>query len=55
MAPRLLPALLGSLVRYYTMPPYLIILMIVAMLHLIGINLLYPKIVGPRVHLTRWR
>lgn len=48
----LLPALLGSLVRYHTMPPYLIILTIIAMLHLIGMNLLYPKIVGPRVHLN---
>ncbi len=48
----LLPALLGSLVRYHTMPPYLIILTIVAVLHLIGMNLLYPKIVGPRVHLN---
>lgn len=48
----LVPALLGSLVRYDTMPPYLIILTIVAVLHMIGLNLLYPKIVGPRVHLN---
>ncbi|MGE5568518.1 MAG: AI-2E family transporter [Rhodospirillales bacterium] len=48
----LVPALLGALVRYDTMPPYLIILSIVALLHLIGTNLLYPKIVGPRVHLN---
>jgi len=48
----LVPALLGALIRYDTMPPYLIILSIVSLLHLIGTNLLYPKIVGPRVHLN---
>jgi predicted PurR-regulated permease PerM len=30
----------------------LIILFVIAMLHLIAMNLLYPKIVGSRVHLN---
>ncbi len=48
----LLPALLGALAVYNTMTPYIAILTIVAVLHLIGMNLLYPKIVGTRVHLN---
>ncbi len=48
----LLPPLFGALSVYHTMAPYVLLLGIVAMLHLLAMNLLYPKIVGPRVHLN---
>jgi predicted PurR-regulated permease PerM len=48
----LLPALGGALAMYHTMTPFLVVLSAVAMLHLLAMNLLYPKIVGPRVHLN---
>lgn len=35
-----------------TVPVYVGVLVVVAMLHLIALNLLYPKIVGSRVHLN---
>lgn len=48
----MLPPLLAALTIYKTMAAYLILGMIVAVLHLLTMNLLYPKIVGPRVHLN---
>lgn len=48
----ILPPLLGALAVFDTPTPYLIILTVVALLHLVAMNLLYPKIVGPRVHLN---
>ncbi len=48
----LLPPFFGALSVYHTMAPYVLLLSIVAMLHLLAMNLLYPKIVGPRVHLN---
>jgi predicted PurR-regulated permease PerM len=35
-----------------TVPMYVAVVVVVAMLHLIALNLLYPKIVGSRVHLN---
>ncbi len=48
----LLPPFFAALGRYTTMAPFILILGIVALFHLIAMNLLYPKIVGPRVHLN---
>jgi predicted PurR-regulated permease PerM len=48
----ILPALLGAVAVYDNMTAYVIILTVVAFLHLVAMNLLYPKIVGPRVHLN---
>jgi predicted PurR-regulated permease PerM len=48
----LLPPLLGALAVYNNMTAYVVILTVVAFLHLVAMNLLYPKIVGPRVHLN---
>ncbi len=33
-------------------PVYVLIVITVAMLHLVALNLLYPKVVGSRVHLN---
>jgi predicted PurR-regulated permease PerM len=48
----LAPPLLAALPVYSTPGPYLIIVGGVALFHLLAMNLLYPKIVGPRVHLN---
>lgn len=48
----LIPAFLTALPVYATLPPYLLIGSVVAVLHLLALNLLYPKIVGSRVHLN---
>jgi predicted PurR-regulated permease PerM len=48
----LIPALAATLMTYDTITPYLIISAEVGFLHLIGLNLLYPAIVGARVHLN---
>jgi predicted PurR-regulated permease PerM len=48
----MLPPFLSALAIYDTMAPYVIILTIVGLLHVLAMNLLYPKIVGPRVHLN---
>jgi predicted PurR-regulated permease PerM len=48
----ILPPLLGALAVYDHMTAYVILLTVVAFLHLVAVNLLYPKIVGPRVHLN---
>ncbi len=48
----LIPPLLAGLAVFDTMAPYLIVLTIVAVFHLLAMNALYPKVVGPRVHLN---
>ena len=47
-----LPPLLAGLIRYNEPAIYLMMLILVAVLHLIALNLLYPKVVGSRVHLN---
>lgn len=48
----LVPPVLAGLAVYKALASYLIIGSIVAVFHLLAMNLLYPKIVGPRVHLN---
>jgi predicted PurR-regulated permease PerM len=48
----LIPPLFVALTAYTTVSGYLIITAIVAVLHLLALNLLYPKVVGSRVHLN---
>jgi len=47
-----LPPLLAGLIRYSEPAVYLMIVIVVAVLHLVALNLLYPKVVGSRVHLN---
>jgi predicted PurR-regulated permease PerM len=47
-----LPPVLAALPVYERLPQYLILSTAIAFLHLIALNLLYPKIVGGRVHLN---
>jgi Predicted permease len=47
-----LPALGAALATYSTVPPFLAIAATVGFFHLIALNLLYPKLVGARVHLN---
>ena len=46
-----LPLFVG-LAAYTTLSGYLLVTAVVSMLHLIALNLLYPKVVGSRVHLN---
>src|SRR3984893_1433758 len=49
----ILPPLLAGLIVPYTQPAiYIMITVVVALLHLIALNLLYSKVVGSRVHLN---
>jgi predicted PurR-regulated permease PerM len=48
----MLPPLFAALPVYRGLPMYLIIGTSVAFLHLLALNLLYPKLVGSRVHLN---
>ena len=49
----ILPPLLAGLIVPYTQPAiYVMIAVVVALLHLVAMNLLYPKVVGARVHLN---
>ena len=49
----ILPPLLAGLIVPYTQPAiYIMIAVVVALLHLVALNLLYPKVVGSRVHLN---
>lgn len=47
-----LPPLFVALTAYDTISGYLLVLAIVAAFHILALNLLYPKIVGSRVHLN---
>jgi predicted PurR-regulated permease PerM len=46
------PPILAGVAAYDRPAMYLIIIIVVAFLHLIAMNLLYPKVVGARVHLN---
>ena len=48
----LIPAMASTLMTYDAITPYLLIGATVAFLHLLALNLLYPSIVGGRVHLN---
>ncbi len=48
----LIPPLVAALPIYNTLPAYLVIGATTAVFHLIALNLLYPKLVGARVHLN---
>jgi predicted PurR-regulated permease PerM len=49
----ILPPLMAGLIVPYTQPAiYVMITVVVALLHLTALNLLYPKVVGSRVHLN---
>ena len=46
------PPLFAGLPVYKTMAPYLLVGSAVSVLHLLALNLFYPKVVGSRVHLN---
>ncbi|MFB3825801.1 MAG: AI-2E family transporter [Bryobacteraceae bacterium] len=48
----LLPPMFIALTAFHTISGYLLVFGIVAVLHLLALNLLYPKVVGSRVHLN---
>jgi predicted PurR-regulated permease PerM len=48
----MIPALLAGLIVYTQPTYYVIIAVVVSVLHLTAMNLLYPKVVGSRVHLN---
>jgi predicted PurR-regulated permease PerM len=48
----MVPALAAGLIVYDQPTIYVMIAVVVAVLHLIAMNLLYPKVVGSRVHLN---
>ena len=48
----MIPALAAGLIIYDQPAIYVMIAVVVAVLHLVAMNLLYPKVVGSRVHLN---
>jgi predicted PurR-regulated permease PerM len=48
----MIPALAAGLIVYTQPTIYVVIAVVVAVLHLTAMNLLYPKVVGSRVHLN---
>lgn len=48
----MIPALAAGLIVYDQPTYYVMIAIVVAVLHLVAMNLLYPKVVGSRVHLN---
>jgi predicted PurR-regulated permease PerM len=48
----IIPAFFAALTMYNKLSAYLIIAAVVGFLHLLALNLLYPKLVGSRVHLN---
>ena len=48
----MIPPFLAALAIYKNLTSYVLMLSIVALFHLVAMNLLYPKVVGPRVHLN---
>ncbi len=48
----MIPPFVAALTRFTTVPPYVLVGTIVAVLHLLALNLFYPKLVGSRVHLN---
>jgi len=47
-----LPPLFVALAAFKTISGYLLVILLVSIFHLLAMNLLYPKIVGSRVHLN---
>ncbi|MFN7999372.1 MAG: AI-2E family transporter [Bryobacteraceae bacterium] len=47
-----LPPLFVAVTAFTTIPAYLGVILIVSVMHLLALNLLYPKFVGSRVHLN---
>lgn len=48
----IIPAIASGLTVYDQPGMYILIVIVVALLHLVAMNLLYPKVVGSRVHLN---
>jgi predicted PurR-regulated permease PerM len=48
----MIPAIMTALLTYDAVTPYLVICLEVGMIHLLALNLLYPAVVGARVHLN---
>jgi predicted PurR-regulated permease PerM len=48
----LIPPLFVGLAAYTNLSGYLLVTVVVSVLHLLALNLLYPKVVGSRVHLN---
>lgn len=48
----IVPPVIAALPVYNTPPMYIVIALVVSMFHLLALNLLYPKMVGSRVHLN---
>ncbi len=48
----IIPALLSALLTYDALAPYLFLSLEIGVLHLLALNLLYPAVVGARVHLN---
>jgi len=48
----LIPPMFVALSSFHTVSGYLLVIAVVALFHLLALNLLYPKIVGSRVHLN---
>ncbi len=48
----MIPPFIAMLAVYKAVGSYVAVLTTIAVLHLIALNLLYPKVVGPRVHLN---
>ncbi len=48
----IIPPLVAALPKYSSPSIYVVIAVVVALFHLIALNLLYPKLVGSRVHLN---
>jgi predicted PurR-regulated permease PerM len=48
----LIPPLFVALAAYTNLSGYLLVTVVVSVLHLLALNLLYPKVVGSRVHLN---
>ncbi|HWB99314.1 MAG TPA: AI-2E family transporter [Bryobacteraceae bacterium] len=47
-----IPPLFVALTAFHTLSGYLLVFFLVAVFHLLALNLLYPKVVGSRVHLN---
>jgi predicted PurR-regulated permease PerM len=48
----MIPPFFAALPVYNRLAPYLILGTVIAFLHMIALNLLYPKLVGSRVHMN---
>lgn len=48
----MIPAVMTALLTYDAVTPYLVICLEIGVIHLLALNLLYPAVVGARVHLN---